>query len=85
MTDEQTLTAAGFKIVTRAEFDAATDVPDGIRELAAAVIKQWGGAFVVYDPGDDKDGWLLIGDDRAELAAETVQYRCEQIREPTLF
>lgn len=85
MTHEQTLTAAGYKLVTRAGFDAANDVPAGIREVAAAVAKEWGGAFIVYDPNDDATGWLLVGDNRADLARETVESLELEATQPSLF
>jgi hypothetical protein len=78
MTDEETLAGQGFRLVTLAEFEAATDVPAGTtREVVRRVIAAHGGAFVVYDPNDYDQGWLLVGDDRAELARETVEYRCQ--------
>jgi len=84
-TDEECLTRSGYKLVTRAEFDAATDVPAGIRQVAAAVAQKWGGAFVVYDPSDDDTGWLLVGDDRAALARETVEHLELRTAQPSLF
>jgi hypothetical protein len=72
--DERTLASFGYKIVTRAEFDVAIDVPAG---STREVIRQLAGAFIVYDPEDDDEGWLLVGDSRAELARETVEYRCQ--------
>lgn len=77
MTDEETLKTNGYKLVTLAEFNAATDVPDGTRERVALIVKKWGGDFVVYDPNDDCEGWLLVSKDRAALAKETVEYRCQ--------
>ena len=79
MTDEEHMASYGFKLVTRAEFDAATDVPAG---TTREVVRRLGGAFVVYDPADDDQGWLLVGDDRAALARETVEYRCHPETEP---
>ncbi|UFX42098.1 hypothetical protein HAP47_0022825 [Bradyrhizobium sp. 41S5] len=71
---EQILTAAGFKIVTRAGFDAATDVPAAVRLVAERIFKRWGGDFVVYDPAGGDDGWLLIDDDRDQIIGETVEH-----------
>lgn len=86
MTDEQTIIAAGMKIVTRAEFDAATDVPAGDTRKVVEAIP---GAFVIYDPTDDGDrSWLLIDDDRAEIVRQTAQYLREQQtgpEQPSLF
>jgi hypothetical protein len=72
MTDEQRLAAAGFKLVTRAEFDAADDVTAEVRNLATSVAERWGGAFVVYEPAGGPLGLLLVGDDRAELLVEAL-------------
>lgn len=58
----------GYKLVTRAEFEAATDRPQGLLERA----NQYPGAFVVYDPNDDYEGWMLIGDDAEKLAQESA-------------
>lgn len=78
MTDEQRLASHGYKLVTRAEFEAATDVPAGsTREVVRRVAAKWGGAFVVYDPNDDDNGWLLVGGDRSALARETVEHLSE--------
>jgi hypothetical protein len=80
MTDEQTILAAGMKIVTRAEFEAATDVPAGNNRKVVAAIH---GAFVIYDPTDDGDRtWLLVDDDRSLLVRETAQHLREQETEP---
>jgi hypothetical protein len=74
MTAEQTVIAAGYKVVTRAEFEAATDVPAGMRQVGAGVLAKWGGDFVVYDPAGGDDGWILIDDDRDQILGETVEH-----------
>ncbi|PDT77202.1 hypothetical protein [Bradyrhizobium sp. C9] len=74
MNAEQIIAAAGLKIATRAEFDAESDVPAGVRLLAARIFKRWGGDFVVYDPAGGDDGWLLIDDDRDQIIGETVEH-----------
>ncbi|MCP1852828.1 MULTISPECIES: hypothetical protein [unclassified Bradyrhizobium] len=74
MTNEQMVSAAGIKVVTRAEFDAATDVPAGVRLVANRLFKRWGGDFVVYDPAGGDDGWLLIDDDREQIIGETIEH-----------
>ncbi|WP_027578460.1 hypothetical protein [Bradyrhizobium sp. Ai1a-2] len=74
MNGEQTLINAGFKIVTRAEFEATTDVPAGMRLVAERIFKRWGGDFVVYDPAGGDRGWLLIDDDRDQIIGETVEH-----------
>lgn len=72
----------GYKLVTRAEFDAATDVPAGMREIAARVLARWGGDFVAYDPACGDDGWLLIDDDRDQVIGETIEHLGRAPAEP---
>jgi len=67
-TNKQILESYDYKLVTRAEFETACDVPKGLRERAAAL----SGEFVIYDPLDDDEGYLLIGNDAEALAAECV-------------
>ncbi|MGY4224365.1 hypothetical protein ACVMIH_001726 [Bradyrhizobium sp. USDA 4503] len=74
MKREKSVTAAGYKIATRAAFDAATDVPAGVRLVAERIFKRWGGDFVVYDPAGGDDGWLLIDDDREQIIGETIEH-----------
>jgi len=78
--NRQVLADNGYKLATRAEFDAAGDVPEGIREREASIpfgdaAGKGQGLFIVYDPNDDNEGWLLVGDDADELANETVAER----------
>lgn len=84
MTDEQRLAAAGIKLVTRAEFDDASDVPPIIRTLAARVAQRWGGAFVIYEPAGGANGFLLVSDDRAEILSEALEHCCPP-EQPSLF
>ncbi|MCW2195062.1 hypothetical protein AB7M45_007835 [Bradyrhizobium elkanii] len=74
MASAQLLIAAGFRVTTRAEFDAATDVPAGMRLVATRIFKRWGGDFVVYDPAGGDDGWLLIDYDRDQIIGETIEH-----------
>ena len=62
-----------YKLVTQAEFSVADDVPEGIRERASTQ----NGAYVVYDPEDDEEDWLLVGDDATALAQETYAERID--------
>jgi hypothetical protein len=84
VTDAQRLASAGLKLVTRAEFDAAGDVPPIIRTLAARVAERWGGAFVIYEPAGGASGFLLVSDDRAEILTEALQH-CPQPEQASLF
>ncbi|MCK1577826.1 hypothetical protein [Bradyrhizobium sp. 174] len=74
MSAEQTVLAAGYKVATWTEFQAATDVPARMRVIADKVFARWAGDFVVYDPAGGDDGWLLIDDDRAQIIGETVEH-----------
>ncbi len=69
MDNKAILESYDFKLVPRAQFDAATDVPYGLRERASAIPGSW----VLYDPLDDAEGFLLVGDDPAALAREIVE------------
>lgn len=74
MTAEQIICAAGYRVVSAADFRAATDVPPRMRLLAERLFARWGGDFVVYDPASGDDGWLLIDDDREQIVGETVEH-----------
>lgn len=67
---EMWLTGAGYKIMTRAEFETATDLPPGLKERAA----KYTGGFVVYDPSDDDEGFMLIRDDRKTVIEDAVEH-----------
>ncbi|MGR4927305.1 hypothetical protein ACIPUD_10910 [Bradyrhizobium sp. CAR08] len=71
---EETVTAAGYKVATWAEFQTASDVPPFVRRVADGVHAKWGGDFVIYDPAGGDDGWLIIDDDREQIAGETVEH-----------
>lgn len=45
---------------------------DSVREKLRARAAEFEGSHVVYDPSDDEDGWLLIGDE-AEIRQLTEQ------------
>jgi hypothetical protein len=81
----QSLADNCYNLVTRDEFDAATDVPEGVRGRVQRILadpksEAGAGAFVVYDPYDDDDGWLLVGDDKVALAQETFDHRIDEER-----
>ena len=62
--------AYDYKCVGRAEFEAATDRPAGLLERS----KKYPGAWVVYDPLADDEGFMIIGDDKAALAKEAYEH-----------
>lgn len=66
--DEAYLADHAYRVTPRAEFDVEEGLPDGLRERA----KAFRGSWVVWDPWDDADGLLLIGDDRAALIKEAA-------------
>ncbi len=79
----QIIAAAGYKLVTWPEFQAATDVPAGMREVADRVFARWGGDFVCYDPAGGDGGWLIIDDDRDQVIGETIEHLGRQVEQPT--
>lgn len=64
MTDTEWLEKHDFKLVSRADFEEAGDLPVGLLERSESIE----GAWVVYDPLDDHEGFLLIDDDKDALA-----------------
>lgn len=69
-TNKEILESYDFKLVSRGDFESAGDVPNGLRDR----VEGRDGAFVVYDPLDDDEGFLLVGDDAESLAAEAVSH-----------
>lgn len=76
---EDSLEPFGLCLVTRAEFmesDPAEFAFIRNEDTLAALrerVNTAPGSFVVYDPEDDGDGWLLVGDDPDELARASVK------------
>ena len=70
------LTSYDFKFTTWEEFVVAEDKPEGIMERARDWKYDHPGydVFVVYDPIDDEDGFLLMSSDPIELARITCEY-----------
>lgn len=71
-----TLTAYDFKFATWEEFVIAEDKPEGLMERATEWKADYPEAFVyvVYDPLDDADGYLMITSNALELARITCEY-----------
>lgn len=63
MSPQQYAESYDFRLVTRAEFEAASDVPNGIAERVA----NRPGDYVLYDPLDDDEGFCLVGNDPEAL------------------
>jgi hypothetical protein len=61
------ITSFGFVFATRENFNLRSPQAerDGIKETPGA----WG----VYDPLADSEGWALVGDDPEELCRETME------------
>jgi len=85
MTDDQAnetmVKALGYRLVSRDCFNALTpeDMNSGVDEAKVlsnlkARVAVIPGAYVLYDPSDDGNGWLLVGDRKEDLAAETVDH-----------
>lgn len=70
------LTAYDFKFATWEEFVIAEDKPEGLMERATEWKADHPEAFVyvVYDPLDDADGYLLMTSNALELARITCEY-----------
>lgn len=56
----------GYTVSTREAFNAQCYIVPGLCERAA----QLKGTFVVWDKDDDKEGFLLVGDNLQELCRE---------------
>lgn len=67
-----------YKLVTWAEFVAADDRAAGLLERAETVrstlLAGSLDVFVVYDPMDNEDGYLLIGANAHEVATEACRW-----------
>lgn len=85
MTDDQAketmVKAIGYQLVSRECFEALTpeDMNSGVDEAKAllglkARVAAIPGAYVLYDPNDDGEGWLLVGDSKEALATETLNH-----------
>lgn len=67
--------------VRMSTYGGATMSPEEkTRRYAAIVAKlraratQFPGAWLVYDPHSDADGWLLVGDDPQQLVLDTLAH-----------
>jgi hypothetical protein len=82
MKHRQIAESYGFRILPRADFlDAKTNLiekcgvdQDGhLFEALKARASKINGAFILFDPDDSDEGWLLVGDDADQLAKNTVE------------
>ena len=62
----------GYKLVTWQEFETAEDRPKGLMERALKYTEPMERSHVIYDPEDDDEGWMLIGE-REAIIRETVE------------
>lgn len=60
-----------YRLVTSAEFSADTKKPEGLEERYRRFGKDK--PFVIYDPDGDEHGYLVFGDDPAQLAKSVVE------------
>jgi len=79
--DYQYLHGFGLRVLPREQFLTDTfdynpfdNAADNASELVLLRDRaaKYEGQFVVYDPSDGEEGWLLVGDDFAGLCAETA-------------
>lgn len=64
----KTVQSYGLVVIPWAEFLAKTDLSDDLLARALEVQKTVNGSQVLYDPDDDAEGFMLIGDDPVALA-----------------
>ena len=71
-TDEQVkfLRSYDYDVAPRDVFMRTTGLPAGLQERAS----KYPGLWVVFDPNDDSDGFLLVGHDRAALVKEAYEH-----------
>lgn len=58
----------GYRVETRAVF-AASELPEGLLARALEIKGDW----VVFDPSDDGQGFMLVSDDLDAIVAETYE------------
>lgn len=76
------LMAVDFEV---SAYSGATSMtPAEIEESHAAVraewrerVRQYPGAYVIYDPNGDAEDWMLVGDDLAAIVKETLDHHAE--------
>jgi hypothetical protein len=66
----------GFEVTSRDYFEKVVDCPVGLIERARAYV----GTHVMWDPSDDVDGFLLVGDDPEALAKDWHDGRPDEVR-----
>jgi hypothetical protein len=58
-----------YRISTRFDFQRAIDAPYGLVARAANLQ----GSYVLWDPNDNEEGFMLVGDDPEVLAKEAIE------------
>ena len=79
------MTAAdlGLKIVSAAEFAAATDVTEYVRTVAGMVMKEWRGMqHICYMPNSDRLQFLVLTPTREEMDREVALIVAEAAPKP---
>lgn len=70
----ETLRSYDYQFVEYSLFKMMTDLPEGLLERAESMIEQGQPHdFVVFDPLDDHNGYLMLGD-ALEISREAVEY-----------
>ena len=68
--DKRIVEQCGYAITTREKLLANGYTLKGLKRR----VRNIAGRHIVYDPLDDGDGFLLVGDDLSALLAETVNH-----------
>lgn len=71
MSKRQLLEKYEYVIVPWEAFRMIPNLPEGLLERAMEIGES---KWVVYDPCDGEEGWLLIGDSERELINATVEH-----------
>lgn len=85
------LDAEGLNVRTRADIMDTTfpvhcygdDTPENadkheaVRAEWRERVRQYPGAYVIYDPNGDAEDWMLVGDDLAAIVKETLDHHAE--------
>lgn len=75
-TPEVLLETYGYKIVTWTEFQKADDIPKGLHAKVEELCNNLNGQaneFVIYDPTEDHEGYLAIGENRETLVDQALE------------
>lgn len=65
-----------YKVVSWGDFINTPNLPEGLLDRALSVTQNclFERNWVVYDPLDDDEGWMLIGENLDEIVLETIEH-----------